>query len=176
MLLVLVGFLSVIFSASGRLCWVCFARIRKEPRDWLWFPSHASCWSRSPFCSSDSAVLRNHQHPDEVNKGRVLSSICPAEIPIPQGLVSYRCALTGSVAACRAAGSGPKTSGAFTRSAGCRGGSGVPGAESQCQGKGGKEKGCTAQSRRLFWRRKGTKPQILLLEWFCSLTKAKEKP
>lgn len=92
MLLVLVGFLSVIFSASGRLCWVCFARIRKEPQDWLWFPSHASCWSRSPFCSSDSPVLRKHQHPDEVNKGRVLSSICPAEIHIPLGLVSYLCA------------------------------------------------------------------------------------
>lgn len=127
---------SVIFSASGRLGWVCFARIRKEPQDWLWFPFHASCWSRSPFCSSDSPVLRNHQHPDEVNKGRVLSSICPAEIHIPLGLISYCCALTGSVAVCRAAGSGPKTSGAFTRSAGCRGGSGEPGAEPQCQGRG----------------------------------------
>lgn len=50
---------------------------------------HSLCWNYSVrFCFTDLSELRNLQYHKQLTKGRVLRSICIAEIKITMGLLS----------------------------------------------------------------------------------------
>lgn len=50
---------------------------------------HSLCWNYSfHFCFTDLSELRNLQYHKQVTEGRVLESICIAEIKITVGLLS----------------------------------------------------------------------------------------